>query len=175
MCGKGLFICGRDSAGRYGARPTDSETICKARCPQVGAKSAAGRSTASESVCAQNAKGGSKMSRMQMCQLPPPCRGCTLVRNPAACENKACKQWQRWFIKRWDRFHTYPRQMMDKTLPVGISIGGRRYLHPDQLREYIRKNPCEGCSCTADLCRTPCRAKTIWEKAKQEVNYELEK
>ena len=175
MCGERLFIYDQGGADRYGARLTDPEKTCKARCPQVGAKSAAGRSTASKNACAENAKGGGKMKGKLSRELPPPCRGCTQVRNPASCENKKCKQWQQWFIKRWDRLHTYPRQMMDKTLPVGISIGGRRYLHPDQLREYIRKNPCEGCSCTADLCRTPCRAKAIWEKAKQEVNYELEK
>ena len=175
MCGKRQSICDRGGAGRCGACLTDPEKTCKAHCPQAGAKSAAGRSTASENVCAENAKGGSEMKGKQQLELPPPCRGCTQVRDPASCENKKCLRWQQWFIKRWDRFHTYPRQMMDRTVPLGIPIGGRRYLHPDQLREYIQNNPCEKCSCTKDLCHAPCRVKTIWEKAKKEANYELEK
>ncbi len=101
--------------------------------------------------------------------LPEPCRGCAQVPNPSTCENKNCSRWQQWFIKRWDRIHTYPRQKMEQTVPVGISIGGRRYLHPDHMRDYIRRDPCQGCICAQGLCKAPCRVKTIWEEATKEA------
>lgn len=103
-----------------------------------------------------------KMKKRIQCELPPPCRGCTQVRNPLSCENKGCQLWRQWFINRWNGLRTYPRQEMDRTVPVGISIGGRRYLHPDDMRRYRRQDPCQGCGCPRDLCKTPCRAKMIW-------------
>ncbi len=35
-----------------------------------------------------------------------PCRGCARVRDPANCENKLCKEWQAWFVERWDAMRT---------------------------------------------------------------------
>jgi len=175
LCGERLSICVRDGADRYGLCLTDPERTCRGRCLPAGAKNAAGRFTGLDSPYAYSAKGGSGMRRNMKSELPLPCRMCTQVIDPSVCENKDCRQWRQWFTKHWDRIHTYPRRQMEQTVPVGVSIGGRRYLHPDQMREYIQNDPCVNCCCTRDLCEKPCREKTIWEKAVKEANYELEK
>ena len=33
-----------------------------------------------------------------------PCKTCTRVKEPEKCENKTRKDWQAWFIQRWDEF-----------------------------------------------------------------------
>jgi hypothetical protein len=30
------------------------------------------------------------------------------------------------------------------------------------MRRYRRQDPCHGCGCPRHLCKTPCRAKMIW-------------
>lgn len=175
MCGKRLPICAPGGADRYGLRRTDPERTCKEDCLQAGAKNAAGKSMVLGELCAKCAKGGLGMKKNTIYAIPEPCRGCTLTKDPAACENKQCSRWRQWFVKRWDAIHTYPRKKMEQPLPVGISVGGRRYLHPDHMRQYMANDPCKGCVCTQDLCKTPCRTKTTWEKATKEANYELEK
>ena len=32
-----------------------------------------------------------------------PCLTCTKVQDPKNCENKSCKEWREWFIKRWEK------------------------------------------------------------------------
>ncbi len=124
-----------------------------------------------DTYCANNVSG---VKRRRGEPLPPPCRGCTRVPAPGICENKACPQWQRWFAKSWENLRKYPRRQMEKTEPVGLIIGGRRYLHPEQLRAYLKKDPCGDCGCPRALCQSPCRAKRIWEEASKEGKYELE-
>jgi hypothetical protein len=175
LCGERLSICAPGSADRCGLYRTGPQRTCKAHCLRAGAKNAAGKSTDLGNLCAKCAKGGFGMKKNTIYALPEPCRGCTRVKNPAVCENKECSLWRQWFIKRWDRVHIYPRQKMEQTVPVGISIGGRRYLHPDHMREYIRNDPCKDCTCTKALCKTPCRTKLTWMNATKEANYELEK
>jgi hypothetical protein len=36
-----------------------------------------------------------------------PCKGCTRVQNPDMCENKYCKDWKAWFLRRWAQIHRY--------------------------------------------------------------------
>ena len=31
-----------------------------------------------------------------------PCKTCTRVKDPKKCENKTCKDWQKWFMDRWE-------------------------------------------------------------------------
>lgn len=31
-----------------------------------------------------------------------PCKTCTRVKDPKKCENKVCREWQAWFIQKWD-------------------------------------------------------------------------
>lgn len=36
-----------------------------------------------------------------------PCENCKRVEEPAACANKACPSWQKWFLQQWTRIHNY--------------------------------------------------------------------
>ena len=95
-----------------------------------------------------------------------PCMTCLRVSNPQECENKSCKLWQDWFVARWALLHSYSRRVMDAPSPrLGVTIGGVCYAHPVQVQDYRKDDPCNGCACTADLCKTPCRARQNWAKA----------
>lgn len=45
-----------------------------------------------------------KMSRPRECS---PCEGCLRVAEPHNCENKQCKRWGIWFLKRWEKIHGF--------------------------------------------------------------------
>lgn len=100
-----------------------------------------------------------------------PCRHCVRVPDPQNCENKNCKSWQQWFLRRWDRIRALPRRQVDaaRLRPAGINVGGRYYTLPHQVRDYIRDDPCEGCVCPREVCDTPCRVRKAWEKTCSEV------
>ena len=99
-----------------------------------------------------------------------PCVGCTRVADPENCENKSCNLWRSWFLTRWALLHSYPRRQMEAPREsLGVGVGGRTYAHPVQVRDYLHKDPCRGCACGADLCRTPCRARQHWARAHGEV------
>lgn len=34
-----------------------------------------------------------------------PCTTCVRVKDPKACENKNCKAWIEWFLRRWEELH----------------------------------------------------------------------
>lgn len=103
------------------------------------------------------------------CELSP-CQMCTRVADPENCENKCCTLWRNWFLSRWAILHAYPRHLMEKPPEMaGSCIGGVRYAMPHQVRDYLEKDPCQGCRCGADLCRTPCRARQNWAKTRSEV------
>lgn len=36
-----------------------------------------------------------------------PCNHCVRVPDPAQCDNKQCKVWQRWFLDRWQQVRGY--------------------------------------------------------------------
>ena len=100
-----------------------------------------------------------------------PCLTCTRVKNPQSCENKACKEWQSWFVDRWDSMRRYVRDEIRKA-PLeesGIPLGGHKYAAPHLVRKYLQVNPCTRCRIPADLCSTPCHRKEIWQSARDEV------
>jgi len=109
--------------------------------------------------------------------LPAPCRRCARVADPRRCDNRKCTVWKDWFTESWEEIRAYPRTQQEKTetVALGVRIGGRYYLHPDQLRAYCQKDPCTGCASPRDLCKTPCRIRRNWEKIRKENGYELEK
>ena len=50
-----------------------------------------------------------------------PCVGCVRVRDPEACENKNCKHWKAWFLRRWAGIYGYARRYgLDKKRNEGI-------------------------------------------------------
>ena len=100
-----------------------------------------------------------------------PCLECTRVKDPQACENKGCKDWQAWFLNRWDAMRENVRKQMDAstTEDIGIPLGGERYAHPHRMRAYLQADPCKRCLCAKDLCHTPCSARMAWVKKHAEV------
>ena len=112
---------------------------------------------------------------MQEKQTMRPCTDCQRVRDPKNCENKACKEWQAWFIERWDAMR---KQILQSPQGEGIqvqmiSVGGRKYHHPDRVRQFLSVNPCLQCPRTKGLCPAPCNTKKAWLEAKESAN-ELE-
>lgn len=105
-----------------------------------------------------------------MLQRPSPCLSCARVKDPRDCENKNCQLWRRWFIARWEGMREAARQQMN--IPpekVGITLSGQTYASAHQVREYLRKDPCEGCVCPQNLCKEPCTLKANWLAARKDV------
>lgn len=100
-----------------------------------------------------------------------PCLKCTRVRDPQACENKLCKDWQAWFIDRWESMREYVREQMDETTTkeIGVPLGGERYAHPHRIREYWKEDPCQRCLCPKELCQVPCAARMAWAEKQSGV------
>ena len=100
-----------------------------------------------------------------------PCVGCTRVKDPQTCENKLCKDWQTWFISRWEAMRQNVRAQMEETTTydIGVPLGGERYAHPHRMREYFREDPCRRCLCPKNACHTPCNARVAWAKIQSGV------
>ena len=106
-----------------------------------------------------------------------PCIGCTRVRDPKSCENKTCKDWQAWFIARWEamRRNVFAKMQQAEATGDAISVGGFQYSHPDRVRSNMENKPCDKCVCPAELCSTPCAVLRAWtEQNAMEVSNELE-
>ena len=101
-----------------------------------------------------------------------PCLACTRVRNPENCENKLCKDWQGWFIDRWEAMRKNVRAEVDTTpvQEIGIPLGGERYTSPHRVREYLRLDPCHRCLYPKEHCHSPCPAKEAWLRIKSGVS-----
>lgn len=100
-----------------------------------------------------------------------PCLQCTRVRDPQNCENKLCKDWQAWFIDRWESMRDHVRQEMEQAPmeDIGIPLGGHRYASPHRVQEYVSQDPCQRCLCPKDRCRIPCASKTAWLEIQRKV------
>lgn len=171
MCGKREFIYGKTGAGRCDLRPTQPSGICRRRSRQAGADFAERRFTALKNRFVRNVKGGTAAQNPLRSELPPPCRVCCLVKNPAACENKECRPWRMWFINTWNRRRSEVLREIGGEAQVlqGVSVGGRRYYNPDDLRQYLENNPCAPCPMGRGNCKSPCRVKQNWEIAKEKA------
>lgn len=101
-----------------------------------------------------------------------PCLTCTRVRDPKSCENKVCKDWQAWFIDRWEAMRKNVRQAMESSTAedIGIPLGGERYASPHRVREYMEEDPCDRCLCPKDVCHRPCPVRIAWAEKQSGVN-----
>lgn len=108
---------------------------------------------------------------MANARYPSPCLVCKRVRNPKACNNKNCEQWQQWFIGRWETVRQQLQQELARLpqAPAGVNIGGRRYATPHQMREFLQDDPCARCPRNNASCTAPCQVRRVWEQAKREV------
>ena len=104
--------------------------------------------------------------------MKSPCFTCTRVREPHNCESKLCKEWQAWFIDRWDAMRANVRAQMENAPlnDLGIPLGGQRYVSPHRVLEYRTQNPCQRCLSPKDLCHSPCPAKSAWLEVQRGVS-----
>lgn len=83
---------------------------------------------------------------------PSPCLKCTNS-TCRQCGNyyKACAAYRTWFCWQWKRLRTHL-----SLLPVKPQVSSKFcYIHPDQVRRYLQKSPCEVCS-AEQTCNVPC-------------------
>ena len=100
-----------------------------------------------------------------------PCLTCTRVRDPKKCENKLCKDWQAWFIDRWESMRENIRAEMEKAPveEIGVPLGGERYASPHRVREYLADDPCSRCLYPKDVCYGHCPSRIAWAEKQNEV------
>lgn len=104
-----------------------------------------------------------------------PCSTCQRVRDPKNCENKLCKEWQAWFIDRWDSMRRSIMQAEPGQCIQGetISVGGEKYHHPDRVRQFLSEEPCLQCPRSNGFCLNPCQVRKTWDSEKEKMR-ELE-
>lgn len=100
-----------------------------------------------------------------------PCNRCNKVADPRQCENKECRQWQSWFIEKWNTMRVAPRLDIERRPREmeGVCIGGRYYAMPHRVNRYLHNDPCQTCMCPRDLCVIPCRVKRDWQAAREDI------
>ena len=49
-------------------------------------------------------------SRMVCPKCEKPCDSCEKVKDPPNCENKLCKEWKAWFLRKWSKIYGYGRR-----------------------------------------------------------------
>lgn len=103
--------------------------------------------------------------------MESPCTNCIRVRDPKNCENKLCKDWQAWFIQRWNamRKNLCTEAARSPVHQVGIPLGGHRYAPPHRIRDFLNVNPCRTCIYPTDQCHSPCKTKLAWSDMQSEV------
>ena len=101
-------------------------------------------------------------------QYCSPCLTCTRVRDPQKCENKTCRDWQAWFIHRWEAMREGVRRHMAQSElpPIGVSLGGHQYASPHRVRDYLATDPCT--TCPLGYCDNPCPVRRAWAEQKGE-------
>lgn len=139
--------------------------MSRGRFPRPGAAFAAERFLNRVNIDVTNAAIGEEMFR-----LNSPCATCTRVRDPQNCENKTCKDWQAWFLDRWETMRENVRKDIQNA-PVteaGIPLGGHFYAHPHRVQAYLQEKPCIRCQCPRALCQEACQARKIWNDRQKE-------
>ena len=104
-----------------------------------------------------------------------PCASCQRVRDSKNCENKLCKDWQAWFIDRWEAMRRGVMQAEQGQCIQSetISVGGVKYHHPDSVRQFLAEDPCLQCPRSSGLCPNPCQVRKTWDSEKEKMR-ELE-
>ncbi len=93
-----------------------------------------------------------------------PCLVCIRVKDPASCENKQCRDWQVWFIDRWEAMRKNVCAEKNKAAlrDIGIPLGGHRYASPHRVQAFMTTDPCQNCLYPKEYCNSPCPTKQIW-------------
>ena len=99
--------CGQPYGGRYGQGPGRDFGISGANRPGAGVPCAAVRCMNLDMSGAFDVNG--RKETMATEKSVSPCEHCTRVRDPGACENKSCKVWKAWFLRRWAAIYGFGR------------------------------------------------------------------
>jgi hypothetical protein len=92
-------------------------------------------------------------SVVTMPNYPCPCDTCEECINPAGCE-----KWKIRYLTVWKQIMAYPKRQAKKNQKSRNTF---KYEHPDRIRYYLSKSPCEGCI-QEKLCDTPCGPYLDW-------------
>lgn len=92
---------------------------------------------------------------------PNPCDKCPQGRT---CLH-GCPEWVKRVRTIWKQFNGYPGRVAREAMNQAETEKGRGnkycYEHPDIVRRYLEKGPCEGCRCE-NTCDIPCAAYLRW-------------
>lgn len=93
-----------------------------------------------------------------MLNYPTPCTSCAkgLTCNNVSC----CRDYKKWLNSWWKYFKGMFRKPVKRDK--------FRYEHPDHIRRYLQKGPCEECK-VAQYCDNPCQAYLRWYDARMEI------
>lgn len=83
-----------------------------------------------------------------------PCETCS--RSEYGCTG--CEMWREHYHRRQAQINAYARSVCQPKMDISAKF---RYAHPDEVRRYLRHNPCEDCQCRY-FCNTPCDAYLQW-------------
>ena len=93
-----------------------------------------------------------------MIPYPYPCESCTKSR----CPYRTCEDYRKYINTKWMQYRFYPVRTARKK---GVSMNTFTYEHPDRIRAYLMKHPCEGCMRGND-CIEPCKRYLNWYDAR---------
>lgn len=96
-------------------------------------------------------------------KYPNPCEKCEKADN--CYDYRKCTPWKQRLNTIWKQFNTYPARVyrVQKTMKRKKFT----YEHPDIIRRYLEKGPCEKCQ-REKSCETPCPAYWGWWDARME-------
>ena len=92
-----------------------------------------------------------------MLNYPTPCTVCAKAE---ICKTNGCGEYRKWVNSWWKFFKGMFRKPVKRDK--------FRYEHPDHIRQYLQKGPCDKCK-AADLCDNPCQAYLRWYDARMEI------
>lgn len=96
-------------------------------------------------------------------KYPNPCEKC---RRAEDCTNyRKCKPYMQRFYTIWKQFYAYPVRIYRGK--KNMKSNKFAYEHPDIVRRYLEKGPCEKCR-LSESCETPCLVYWEWWDARME-------
>lgn len=99
-----------------------------------------------------------------MSKYPNPCDSCH--RCDTCRDFRGCTDYLKRFYTIWKQFNSYPARIYKKV--KNMKREKFVYEHPDIIRQYLQKGPCEECH-RAETCENPCVEYLLWWDARMEL------
>lgn len=99
-----------------------------------------------------------------MADYPNPCLKCS-PETQETCNGKTCERWLIQYNRRQKAINDYAKKVCGSFIYTKKNVWS--YMHPDEFKDYLQSNPCEGCLC-ASWCDDPCPQYLAHFKAKME-------